>query len=100
MNNRINILGVEYVVSFDDETIYNSFLKQSNAYSFVNKIKSVDGRYVSLRFTDDLDDFLILLSKKNYEYAQKYTFDTGKAYLFRIKEFLVFLETKKDCKLA
>ena len=90
------MIGVDYTISFSDETICNSFIKHMYNCNLINKVKEPSSRHISLLFTDNLIDFEYILSNCNYLYVNNFTFDEGMEYLFKIKDFFIYLDTKND----
>lgn len=93
---NLNMIGVEYTISFSNETICNNFIRHIHNCDLINIVKNPSPRRISLLFTDTLIDLESNLSNSNYLYVNDFTFDTGKKYLFKIKDFLVYLDTQND----
>lgn len=93
---NLNMLGVEYTISFSNETLCNNFIKHICNCNFINIVKKPFPRNISLLFTDTLIDFESRFSNNNYLYVNDFTCDKGKKYLFKIKDFSVYLDTQND----
>lgn len=92
----LNMVGVEYAIIFSDETICNSFIKHMHNCDLINIVKESSSRRISLSITDRLIDLESRLSNSNYLFVNDYTFDEGMEYLFNIKDFFIYLDTKND----